>query len=84
MIAIIYHITLRAILAEPSGARGDSARTRMSDSPTERESTSEPPESPLDSDRYTHLSLDDDAVGIYDREDPDTWVQSNLFVGFGA
>ena len=59
---------------------------RMSDSSTERdvESTSEPPESPLDSDRYAHLSLDDDAVVIYDREDPDTWVQSDYFVEIGA
>lgn len=57
----------------------------MSDTPSEpqAESTNEPPESPLDTDRYGHLSLDD-AVVIYDREDPDTWVQSDFVVEIGV
>ena len=46
--------------------------------------TDESPESPLDSDRYAHLSLDDDAVVIYDREEPETWLQSDFAVEIGA
>ncbi len=58
----------------------------MSDTPTEpdEESTDGLPESPLDSDRYAHLSLDDDAVVIYDREEPETWLQSDFVVEIGA
>jgi hypothetical protein len=40
--------------------------------------------SALDSDRYAHLSLDDGAVVIYDREEPDTWVQSDYHVEVGV
>ena len=43
----------------------------------------DPPESPLDSDRYAHLSLDDEVV-IYDREQPDMWLQSDFVVEIGA
>lgn len=42
------------------------------------------PESALDSDRYAHLSLDDGAVVIYDREEPDTWLQSDFVVEVGV
>lgn len=52
------------------------------DEPTE--ATSEPPETTLDSDRYGHLSLDDGAVVIYDRQEPDTWVQSDYHVEVGV
>ena len=58
---------------------------RMSDTrQPDDESTDEPPESPLDSDRYAHLSLDDDAVVIYDREEPETWLQSDFAVEIGG
>lgn len=43
-----------------------------------------PPETPLDSERYAHLSLDNGEVVIYDREDPDMWVQSDFVVELGA
>jgi hypothetical protein len=56
----------------------------MSDTRENAESSDRPPESPLDSDRYAHLSLDDDAVVIYDREQPDTWLQSDFVVEIGA
>ncbi|WP_254839898.1 DUF7331 family protein [Natronomonas marina] len=58
----------------------------MSDIPSERsvEGTNDHPKSPLDTDRYAHLSLDDDAVVIYDREEPDTWVQSDFVVEIGV
>ncbi len=42
--------------------------------------STEPPETPLDSERYAHLSLDNGDVVIYDREDPDMWVQSDHVV----
>jgi hypothetical protein len=48
-----------------------------------RKST-EPPETPLDSERYAHLSLDNGEVVIYDRKDPEMWVQSDLVVDLGA
>jgi len=44
----------------------------------------EPPETPLDTERYAHLSLDNGAVVIYDREDPDMWLQSDVTVELGA
>jgi len=46
--------------------------------------STEPPETPLDSERYAHLSLDNGEVVIYDREDPEMWVQSDLVVDIGA
>ena len=52
------------------------------DGPTDESPKS--PESPLDSDRYAHLSLDDDAVVIYDREEPETWLQSDFAVEIGG
>ena len=57
---------------------------RMSDIIEDAGRTDGPLESPLDSDRYGHLSLDDDGVVIYDREEPDTWVQSDLVVEIGG
>ena len=57
--------------------------TRQPDDGSTDESSG-PPESPLDSDRYAHLSLDDDAVVIYDREKPETWLQSDFAVKIGA
>ena len=56
----------------------------MSNTQETADSSERPPESPLDSDRYAHLSLDDDAVVIYDREQPDTWLQSDFVVEIGA
>lgn len=60
----------------------------MTDTPSHldelAEATSEPPETALDSDRYGHLSLDDGAVVIYDRQEPDTWVQSDYHVEVGV
>ena len=56
----------------------------MSDTRENAESLDRPPESPLNSDRYAHLSLNDDAVVIYDREQPDTWLQSDFVVEIGA
>ena len=47
-------------------------------------SSTEPPETPLDSERYAHLSLDNGEVVIYDREDPEMWVQSDVVVELGA
>ena len=52
------------------------------DEPTD--ATPEPPETALDSDRYAHLSLDGGDVVIYDRHDPDTWVQSDYHVEVGV
>ena len=57
--------------------------TRQLDDESTDESP-ESPESPLDSDRYAHLSLDDDAVVIYDREEPETWLQSDFAVEIGG
>ena len=54
------------------------SNTRENADPSER-----PPESPLDSERYAHLSLDDEVV-IYDREQPDMWLQSDFVVEIGA
>lgn len=60
----------------------------MSDTPVEPdelpEPTTEPPESALDSDRYAHLPLENGEIVIYDREDPDTWLQSDVTVEIGA
>ena len=60
----------------------------MSSAPSDTDETPrssiEPPETPLDSERYAHLSLDNGEVVIYDREDPDMWVQSDLVVELGA
>lgn len=47
------------------------------------EPTPEPPTSALDTDRYAHLSLGSGQVVIYDRDDPETWVQSDTFVEVG-
>lgn len=61
---------------------------RMSDapSPTDElpESTTEPPKTALDSDRYGHLALESGAVVIYDREEPETWLQSDFAVEVGT
>lgn len=61
---------------------------RMSNTPSETDelpaSTTEPPESALDSERYAHLDLDNGEVVIYDREEPDTWLQSDFVVELGA
>lgn len=37
-----------------------------------------------DTDRYAHLSLGDGAVVIYDREEPETWLQSDFVVEVGV
>ena len=59
-----------------------------SDEPTEADGSTDPPTdrpgSALDSDRYAHLSLDDGAVVIYDRHEPDSWVQSAYHVEVGV
>lgn len=52
------------------------------DEPT-RQST-DPPETALDSERYAHLSLDNGEVVIYDREDPEMWLQSDVVVEIGS
>lgn len=52
--------------------------------PNGTDPTEEPPSSPLDSDRYAHLTLADDAVVIYDREEPDRYLQSDFAVEIGA
>lgn len=60
----------------------------MNDAPSGQneppEPSSEPPASVLDSERYAHLSLGDGAVVIYDREEPETWLQSDLVVDVGV
>ena len=60
----------------------------MSNAPSGADETlgasTNPPETPLDSERYGHLSLDNGEVVIYDREDSDTWVQSDLVVDVDA
>ncbi|MFQ3318980.1 MAG: hypothetical protein ACI8UR_002403 [Natronomonas sp.] len=63
----------------------------MSEAPSETDELPEnptdapkPPESAIDSDRYGHLTLDSSAVVIYDREEPDTWLQSDFVVDVGA
>ena len=56
----------------------------MSDTQENADPSERPPESPLDSDRYAHLSLDNEAVVIYDREEPETWLQSDFAVEIGA
>lgn len=44
----------------------------------------DPPASVLDGDRYAHLPLADGSVVIYDREQPDTWVQSDYAIDVGG
>lgn len=60
----------------------------MSNAPSETDelpgASTEPPETPLDSSRYGHLSLDNGEVVIYDREDPEMWLQSDFVVDVGA
>ncbi len=60
----------------------------MSNAPSDTDESPElsidPPETPLDSERYAHLSLDNGEVVIYDRDDPDMWVQSDFVVELGA
>ena len=56
----------------------------MGDTQENADPSERPPESPLDSKRYAHLSLDNDEVVIYDREQPDTWLQSDFVVEIGA
>jgi hypothetical protein len=60
----------------------------MTDTPPDGDGSTDeacdPPESALDTDRYAHLSLDDGAVVIYDREEPDTWLQSDFAVEVGG
>lgn len=46
--------------------------------------SAEPPETPLDTERYAHLSLDNGEIVIYDREDPEMWLQSDVVVEIGA
>lgn len=50
----------------------------------ETEPTDEPTASPLDSDRYAHLTLGDESVVIYDRESPESYLQSDVAVEIGA
>lgn len=64
---------------------------RMTDAPShvdepspDAPDTPKPPESALDSDRYAHLSLDNGAVVIYDRKEPETWLQSDFAVEVGV
>jgi hypothetical protein len=61
----------------------------MSDTPSDSDelpepTAEEPPRSARDDERYAHLELGDGAVVIYDREDPDTWLQSDFTVEIGA
>lgn len=66
-----------------------SAHLRMSDTPSDSDElpepmTEAPPHSARDDERYAHLSLGDGEVVIYDREDPETWLQSDFAVEIGA
>lgn len=60
----------------------------MNNTPTGADEPIEPPAdhpgSALDGDRYAHLPLADGSVVIYDREHPDTWVQSDYVVDMGG
>lgn len=60
----------------------------MSNTPSRTDDPIEPlsdhPGSALDCDRYAQLPLEDGSVVIYDRERPDTWVQSDYTVDLGA
>ena len=62
----------------PSAADGPSGDAPDSDSDPD------PPSSALDSERYAHLSLDGGGVVIYDRRDPETWLQSDFAVEVGG
>ena len=84
MIVIIQYIRVSPLLAEPLIRSVGSGRLGMSNTQEDADQSERPPESPLDSERYAHLSLDDDAVVIYDREQPDTWLQSDFVVEIGA
>ena len=77
---IIHRIRVSPLLAQRLTRSVGFGRSEMSD----KQEAADPPESPLDSERYAHLSLDDDAVVIYDREQPDTWLQSDFVVEIGA
>ena len=52
------------------------------DSDVAGEPTTEPPAT--DTDRYGHISLGDGAVVIYDRQEPETWLQSDFVVEVGV
>lgn len=60
----------------------------MTDTPSTADGPSgdapDPPSSALDSERYAHLPLDDGGVVIYDRRDPETWLQSDFAVEVGG
>lgn len=60
----------------------------MSNTPSSTDEGIEPPAdhpgAALDGDRYAHLPLEDGSVVIYDREHPDTWVQSDYVVDVGG
>lgn len=61
---------------------------RMSNAPTDTDdgadSRIDPPTTPLDDGQYGHLSLDNGEVVIYDREEPEMWLQSDFAVDLGA
>ena len=79
---LIFPATERLYWGEPS------SRMLMSNTPFGTDelpgSSTELPETALDSERYAHLSLDNGDVVIYDREDPDMWVQSDHVVELDA
>lgn len=60
----------------------------MSNTPAGEDEQVEPPSdhpgAALDGDRYAHLPLEDGSVVIYDRQQPDTWVQSDHVVDVGG
>lgn len=60
----------------------------MSNTPSSRDEPVEPPAddpgSIPEGDRYAHLPLEDGSVVIYDRQHPDTWVQSDYVVDVGG
>lgn len=58
----------------------------MSSTPSRRDEATGPPapEPSLPDGRYAHLPLDDGSVVIYDREEADTWLQSDYVVDLGA
>ena len=63
-------------------SRADEPTDPTLDRPTD--ATLDRPESALDSDRYAHLSLDGGEVVIYDRNEPETWLQSDYHVEVGV
>lgn len=59
---------------------------RMTDTPSDADELPEPerPGSALDTDRYAAVALDSGSVVIYDREEPDMWLQSDVAVELGV